>query len=154
MDDFGAQATSESSIRVDHGEGLSFPNAAIQALIKPFERIILKPPPPTEDAGSPRINPHKAPLEICHVEESIVGGTWTYTFSNKAAEKQSTVLPTNCTILLEAVSEEDQQKNTGSYVRSFAWSCRNTRSILPATHWHQITQHRRPYPTYNGSITR
>ena len=90
MDNFSSQTTSESSIRVDHREGLSFPNAAVQALIKPFARIILKPPPPAEDAGSPRINPHKAALEICHVEESMVAETWTYTFSNKAAEKQST----------------------------------------------------------------
>jgi acetyl esterase/lipase len=81
---------SESSIRVDHREGLSFPNAAMQALIKPFARIILKPPPPTEDAGLPQINPQRAALEICHVEESIVAETGTYTFSNKAAEKQST----------------------------------------------------------------
>jgi acetyl esterase/lipase len=62
----------------------------VQALIKPLARIILKPPPPTEDAGSPRINPHKAALEICHVEESIVAETRTYTSSNKTAEKQST----------------------------------------------------------------
>jgi hypothetical protein len=108
MDSFSAQTTSESSIRVDHREGLSFPSAAVQALIKLFARIILKPPPPTEDAGLPRINPHKAALEICHVEESIVAETWTYTFSNKAAEKRA--LPTNCTILLEVVSEQRPAK--------------------------------------------
>jgi acetyl esterase/lipase len=90
MDNFSAQTTSDSSIRVDHREGLSSPNAAVQALIEPFARIILKPPPPTEDGGSPRIRLHKAALEICHVEESIVAEIWTYTFSNKAAEKEST----------------------------------------------------------------
>jgi hypothetical protein len=76
MDGFSAQTTSESSIRFDHREGLSFLNVFMQALIKPFARIVLKPPPPpTEDAGPPRISPHKAALENYHVEEPIVAAT-------------------------------------------------------------------------------
>jgi hypothetical protein len=73
-----------SSIKVDHQEPRSFPNAAIQGLITPFGDLILKAPPPAPE-GSPQLTLHKSAYKQCHIREWKLEDIWMYTFSNSDA---------------------------------------------------------------------
>ena len=72
--------SSTSTIKVDHRDSRSGPNAALQHLIKPFASFLLS-RGPEHPPGSPKLTPHKSAYKTCRIIEYQLEDTWIYKFS-------------------------------------------------------------------------